>query len=64
MLKALITQSTGAGGVGDGVGDGVGACVGADVGLDVGDALGVASGAGYHSESRILKMVVVLNMLM
>ena len=42
--NALITQSTGAGGVGDGVGDGVGACVGADVGLDVGDALGALVG--------------------
>ena len=46
LSKALITQSTGAGGVGDGVGDGVlkGSGVGAGVGSGVGDALGALVG--------------------
>ena len=40
LSKALITQSTGA----CGVGAGVGACVGSDVGLGVGDGLGALVG--------------------
>ena len=44
MSKALITQSTGACGVGAGVGAGDGVCVGAGVGLGVGDELGALVG--------------------